>query len=40
MVICGSFMLERSFEFISGHFWLNGAPYFSLENLFYEKFLN
>ena len=37
IVICGSFTLGRLFDFISTYFWLNGALYFSLKNLFCEK---
>ena len=33
LVICGSFTLGKLFDFISAHFWLNGALYFSFENL-------
>jgi hypothetical protein len=36
-VICGSLTLGRLFDFISAHFWLNGALYFSLKNLFCGK---
>jgi hypothetical protein len=40
MVICGSFELEKLFDFISAHYWVNVALYFSLKNLFCESFLN
>ena len=35
--MCGSFTLERLFDFISAYSWLNGALYFSLKNLFCGK---
>ena len=36
-MICGCFTFGRLFDFISAHFWLNGALYFSLKNLFCGK---
>jgi len=37
MVIYGNIMLGRLFDFISAHFWLNGAFHFAFKNLFVEK---
>jgi hypothetical protein len=37
MVICVSYTLGSLFDFISPHFWLNGALYFSLKNFFCVK---
>ena len=37
MLICGSFMLGRLFDFIFAHFLFNGVLYFSLKNLFCGK---